>query len=227
MPRKIETIVYRYKELSDAAKEKARDWYRENVTAGCNDFAEFVTSDFHETLKALGFDVYERRGSYLDPRDPRANCSTVEWSGFGNQGDGAAFSGSWRASDFKPDALLKDRPVTFKGDGDKVETSESNKELHRIASEIRACVDAGMESASITSSHRGFFMRLNDSSFTEESDPVDCDDTNERFIGAARDLARAFYKALEAEYDYQNSDEQVAESIEAGGYEFTAEGRRA
>lgn len=31
MPRIMETKVFKFEELSDKAKEKARDWYREGV----------------------------------------------------------------------------------------------------------------------------------------------------------------------------------------------------
>lgn len=35
-----------------------------------------------------------------------------------------------------------------------------------------------------------------------------------------RDLSRALYKNLEAENDYQNSDEAIKDSIEANDYHF-------
>jgi hypothetical protein len=230
MPRTYPVTVYKYAELSDKAKERARDWWRE-ASARDNDFAEFVTDDFREELKALGFDT-QRTGRYLAPNDPRAG-DTIQWSGFWSQGDGASFSGTWRASDCDPTELLADRPAMFEHDG-KQETSKENAELHRIAGEILACKAAGLTVARITDSSRGFCMSVGD---TEHDEPealtnVDewrdhCEVTEARFIEAARDLARAFYKALEAEYDYQNSDEQIAETIIANEYEFTAEGKRA
>ena len=42
MPRQITTPVYLFEELSDKAKERARDWFRQ---AGANDDFEFVYSD--------------------------------------------------------------------------------------------------------------------------------------------------------------------------------------
>ena len=216
-----ETKLYTYAELSDASKSKARDWWRES-RAGDNFFAEYVTDEFHETLKAFGFDVMQRRG-------PHPVRSTVEWSGFCSQGDGAAFSGQWRAADFKPDALLADRPATY---GEPVQTSKENAELHRVAGELRACVDGGLTYASIESK-RGFFMSLGDADHNEPERATDArvlfadqKETEVSFIEAARDLAHGFYKALETEYDYQNSDECVAENIIANEYEFTEEGVR-
>lgn len=42
-----------------------------------------------------------------------------------------------------------------------------------------------------------------------------------------RAFADWIYRQLETEYDYQNSDEQVDESIIANEYEFTEEGKPA
>lgn len=216
----IETKVYTYAELSDEAKAKARDWYRE-ASAGDNSFAEFVTDDFHETLKALGFDV---------------GREDVAWSGFWSQGDGAAFSGTWRASDCDPTQLLDNRPQVYPTENGENATNKENVELHRIAAEILACKAAGMTFANIKASHRGFFMSLDSAEHEQEKEywsdderdeyTAMCADNETRFIEAARDLASAFYRALKAECTYQNSNERVAETIEANEYEFTEEGKR-
>jgi hypothetical protein len=219
-----ETKVYQYSELSDKAKERAREWLR---TAGAHrdGWSDYMTEDFHETLKALGFDVDRVYG--------------VQWSGFWSQGDGASFSGTWRASDCDPVALLEDRPATvlpafLNAPGAQPEPSKENVELHRIAGELLECKKAGMSHACIDASRRGFYMSLNGTGWDDQPDTATADEwadhctvTEARFIEASRDLARAFYKALEAEYDYQNSDEQIAENIEANGYEFTEDGERA
>lgn len=218
--REIVTKVYTYSELSDDAKSRARDWLRE-ANAGDNFFAEHVTEEFLEALKALGFDVIGRNG--------RGN--TIEWSGFSSQGDGASFSGSWRARDCDPAKLLADRPVTFEREG-KVETCKGNAELHRIAAEILAVKAAGASYANFSKGNRSHFMRIDECEWTdgmpcETMDAEDLEALEERLQEAARDLATMFYRGLEAEYDYQNSDAQIAESIEANAYEFTEEGERA
>jgi hypothetical protein len=45
-------------------------------------------------------------------------------------------------------------------------------------------------------------------------------------IELARDFMDWIYKQLEKEWDYQNSDEQVEESIRANEYEFLEDGVR-
>jgi hypothetical protein len=232
MPRTYPVTVYKYADLSDEAKARARDWWRE-ASAGDNFFAEFVTDDFRETLKALGFDI-RRTGRYLAPNDPRAG-DTLQWSGFWSQGDGASFSGTWHASDCDPTELLADRPVSWAGNENREPgTSKENAELHRIAGEILACKAAGLTFVRLAQSghySHEMTMRIDDTEWREDAPGADDADVTApmqgRFLEAARDLARAFYKALEAEYTYQNSDEQIAETIIANEYEFTAEGKRA
>lgn len=222
--RTIELHIFKYSELSDKAKEKARDRYREAL-AGDNFFAEYVIEDFHETLKALGFDPYKRVSSRATGYNAKLR-STVQWSGFWSQGDGAAFEGRWRAENFNPKELLANRPV----DALSNDATNANAELHRIAAEILACKKAGLLNATIRAA-RGFFMALDDAQAFDPNDPEDSRDADTglrvRFIDAARDLASGFYKALESEYKYWNSDEQIAETIEANEYEFYADGRQA
>ena len=68
----------------------------------------------------------------------------------------------------------------------------------------------------------------------EPSDDADCpdgvspgkffDDAAETFTDISRDLMRWLYSSLEAEYEYQNSDEKVADNIIINGYEFDVDG---
>ena len=55
MPEIIETTVYRLDELSDAAKEKARAWYRQ--TGFDHDWFEFVYDDFERICAIIGVDL--------------------------------------------------------------------------------------------------------------------------------------------------------------------------
>jgi hypothetical protein len=81
--RTVETKVYKFDELNDNAKERAREWYRH----GGFDYEWWdATYDDAKTCLALaGFDVEK-----------------IYFSGFWSQGDGACFEGSWSAADTKP-----------------------------------------------------------------------------------------------------------------------------
>ena len=85
----IET--YEFDELDDAAKEKARDWFR---TASNDDtfWSECVLEEAEEQGVLMGIEF---------DRD-RDHSAKIYWSGFCSQGDGACFAGTWRARDAKP-----------------------------------------------------------------------------------------------------------------------------
>ena len=81
--REVTIKAYQYDELSDKAKEKAREWFAGGIDGSDYDA---VTEDAKAILAVAGFDGVE-----------------VFWSGFGSAGDGASFKGTWRASDFDTD----------------------------------------------------------------------------------------------------------------------------
>ena len=68
--------TFSYNELSEAAKEKAREWYR---NFDVDFFDDFILEDYKEIAKAFGL--------YID---------NIYYSGFYSQGDGASFTGSYR-----------------------------------------------------------------------------------------------------------------------------------
>jgi len=199
-----EVKLFTYGELSDKAKERARSWYRES-SRDDSFWSECAIDDAKEQLKFLGFEVDE-----------------IYWSGFWSQGDGACFTGTWRAKDVAKDKL---HPM-FLEDYLK-ELAEAHAELLAIAKEYPEAY------ASLTHHDRychentirfdcGDFERERE---TEEGDIPVWDSTAEHnFEEAARDCMRWIYHRLEKEYDWQNADEQVAENIIANEYEFTEEG---
>lgn len=85
----IET--YKYDELGDDAKEKAREWFREGALD--YDWWEFIYEDSKECLNMLGFEI-----------------DNIQFSGFWSQGDGACFTGSWSASDVQSGKLREHAP---------------------------------------------------------------------------------------------------------------------
>ena len=73
--RVIEKTVYEFDELTDDAKEKAREWFR--GIADDNWWSESVIDDAKRIGALIGFRVDE-----------------IYWRGFWSQGDGACWSGS-------------------------------------------------------------------------------------------------------------------------------------
>lgn len=68
------TEVFQFNELSDKAKEKARDWFK----AGDTFDHDFIFEDAKEVGKILGIDI-----------------TKIYFSGFSSQGDGACFTGKY------------------------------------------------------------------------------------------------------------------------------------
>ena len=206
MPRTIEKTVFEFAELSDRAKERARDWFRS--CGGPEDF-EFVIDD----AIAIG----ELMGIQFDHRTVRLmNGSTrgepkVWWSLSYCQGDGASFDGIYRYRKGASKLVRDHAPV--------------DKVLHRI-------VDALME-AQKPHFYR-LIAHCSDSRGCQHVDCEDSE-SSYREIGAEqtvvedalKDFAHWIYTQLRDEDEYHNADEQVDESIEANEYEFDEEGRRA
>ena len=87
MPEIIETTVYRLDELSDAAKDKARAWYREG---GFDyDWYDAVYEDFQRVADILGLRLKTRATRLYGGRTRPQTC--IWFRGFWNQGDGACF----------------------------------------------------------------------------------------------------------------------------------------
>ena len=76
MPTNKCITIYKFDELSDEAKEKAREWFRDDALD--YEWYDGVEDDFKEIGKLLGI-----------------NVTKVYFSGFWSQGDGACFEGSY------------------------------------------------------------------------------------------------------------------------------------
>lgn len=216
MSKTITTEVFQYDELSDDAKEKARNWYR-GACEGDTFWSECTLEEAEAQGELLGITFARRKQN-----NPKAKGEAlIYFSGFCSQGDGACFEGSWSAGDVQAAKVAE-------GWGE----SKATDELRRIASEFDS-VAKGFPSASFTVKHRGHyyheFCTEFDVSMYDDAEGVIQTEANaaeESLIEAARDFMRWIYRQLESEYEYQNSDETVEETIRANEYTFTGEGKR-
>ncbi len=204
MSRDTIVTLYHYDELSDRAKEKARDWYR-RAFADDTFWSEHLTDDMRAVAKACGLE--------LSGRNPNNKSDKgLYWSGFSSQGDGASFSGSWRASYVDVAAIL-----------------EGNEELAPILNGF-AALKLNYPDASGSIEQRGHYYHEHTMRYeTDIGDEPDAnngmrDELESDFAELCRDLARWFYRSLEREYEYQNSDETIAENIVSNEYELTEDG---
>jgi hypothetical protein len=214
MPKERTILIYKYDELSERAKERARDWLRE-VSAGDSDWSEYVIEDFATIAAFCGWDIKQRAvklmsgGTRMEPQ--------VYWSGFAMQGSGACFEGDWSANAVNTRGLRAHAP--------------RDRELHRIGARFNKLKRAApsLTDAGARARHTG--RGEHEHTVTFESWGLGTERTREAreesLAEASRDLMRWLYRALEREYEYQNADEQIAESIRANEYEFDEHGKRA
>lgn len=193
----IETTVYAFDELSEEAKEKARNWLREG---NCEDsfWHECVIDDAKECGKIIGIDI-----------------DHIYFRGFWSQGDGACFEGSYRYQKGAAKAIRAHAP--------------QDKELHAIADRLQATQRPAFYGLTAAVKHHGHYYHEHCTTIdVHDADGYNVGgDSEEDIMDILRDFMRWIYKRLEAEWEYQNADEQVDESIRINEYTFTEEGERA
>ncbi len=224
MPHTKSKTVYYFDELSDKAKEKAREWYRE----GALDYEwwDYVYEDFQERAKELGVELATKPvklmggGTRYSPE--------IYFSGFYHQGQGSSFAGTWRYDAMNPDKLKSECPT--------------EAELHRISDtlvEIANSLKEGESARCYIEIYRDTSIRTHAQIESEYLESLEYDspeykayekelkEKEEAIEECMEDLNRWLFRRLRDEYDYLISDEQVDESIRANEYEFTENGHRA
>ena len=212
MPRIIETTVYTINELSDAAKENARVWYRQH---GLHDeWYDFVYEDFETICGILGVTLATSPVRLYDggTRDKPQVFFRLSWS----RGDGASFAGRYSYARGAANAIRTHAP--------------QDTELHRIADALQAIQRRNIWQLHGSIRHRGRYCHEYTMAIEVERDSPTwqppTDDAEDTVTEALRDLARWLYRQLRQEYEHQTSDAAVDETIAANQLTFTAEGRR-
>lgn len=202
-----ETKVFKFGELSERAKQRVLGWY---ATDGMYDSWWDATYEDAKTCFAFcGIRI-----------------NKIFFSGFWSQGAGACFEGEWHAGNVKPGAL---------------NYGSADKELYRIAEGFEKLAK-NYPGATFTVKHQGYYHHKFCTDFTVGflDDPIDemqydspewkarntkLQEAEKELIELARDAMEWIYRTLEKEYEYQTSEEVVAETAEANGWEFTEEGK--
>ncbi|MBR7653459.1 antitoxin of toxin-antitoxin stability system [Brucella oryzae] len=212
MPEIIGTTVYRFNELCDAAKDKARAWYREG---GFDyDWYDAVCEDFEMICTILGVRLKTRPVRLNGGGARQKPC--IWFRGFWSQGDGACFEAYYSYQKHAPRQIRTHAP--------------QDDELHRIADALQAIQRRNFFQLNAEASHRGHYYHEYCMSISVERDSPTYQemtaDAEETVIELLRDLARWLYRQLEGEYEHLMSDAVVDETIAANDYTFTASGRR-
>lgn len=139
MSKVIETTVYQLGELSDAAKDRARAWYREGGF-DC-DWHDAVYEDFQRIAEILGLRLKTRTvhlyggGTREEPR--------VWFRGFWSQGDGACFETFY--------SYRKQAPRRIR------DYAPRDMELHRIAGALQSIQRRNFYQLHAETSHHGHY----------------------------------------------------------------------
>lgn len=207
---KTKTInLYQFDELSESAKEKARDWWR-----SCQDENDLqhVIDDFETIAEKIGINFSTHKVNLYG--GGVRHESNIWYSGFCSQGDGACFEGSYRYKAGFVKAVKDYAP--------------QDKELHRICDTLQDLQKRHFYQLRATINHSGRYYHSNSVSIDvyrqDEKDlPKSVQDDITELM---RDLMDWLYRQLEKEYDYQNSNEYIDETIRINEYDFDSEGRR-
>lgn len=206
----------KFAELDARAKDKAREWYRDGALD--NDWWDFVFDDAVIVLGYLGFDA---TGAVKTKSGCLEGIPTIQFCGFGSQGDGASFAGHWSAARVDLGKLLEHAP--------------QDEALRGIGTRTVALVLRWPQATckiiriSYHALHSGTMACTDVELFPDAEDTGYNDDTaiafEEDVLTLARELADWIYAQLEQEHDYRMSNESVDDGIEANGYEFDEDGQ--
>lgn len=196
----IEREIFTFDELSDEAKEKAREWWRYD---GLNyEWWDGAYQDAENVAKILGID-FGSKGR---------NTPAIYFSGFCSQGDGASWEGDYSYS--------KGAAKHIRG------YAPNDTELHAIADRLQVIQKRYFYQLSATVSKRGMYEHSGTMYVDVSHNRLDYaqNDAEEEITACLRDFADWIYSRLEGEYEYLMSDECVDECITMNEWEFDRDG---
>lgn len=213
--RKICTQVFQLSELSKAAQESARGWFRQNAMD--YEWFESTYEDAASIADILGIDLRTRKVQFRGTT--KYDGISIGFSGFSSQGDGAHFEGRYSYAKGAAKAIREYAP--------------QDTVLHGIADALQALQRKHFYGVKATVKHRGHYQH-------ENCTDIDVEITDYRYEACRypspevqkevevilRKFMSWIYRSLEKEYDFQNSDEQVDMLLDSNGYEFTEDGSR-
>lgn len=191
--------IYKFSELSNDAKERARDWYRQN---GLDyEWYDFTIEEWKELAGLLGIEI-----------------DNIYFSGFSSQGDGACFTGSYSYRKGWKQAIKKETGGELyrklENIGDQLQ-EEQKKYFYGITASIhhtgRYCHEQSVTVSVDPGEHISGYWS-------------DTCDMEENITDTLRELMQDIYYSLQSEYEYLTSDEAIDEAITANEYEFTESG---
>lgn len=206
---RTETVkIYKFEELSDEAKEKARDWYRQHVFSDNNDW-DHIYDDADTVASMLGIEIERKSVQLLGGGTRQKPC--IWFSGFSSQGDGACFEGYYRYKKGSVQAVKEYAPQDTK--------------LHEIAQGLADLQRAYFYQLTAVCRHRGHYYHSGCMEVeVEHLNRGASMNSQVELKELLREFADWIYKQLEQEYEFQMKDETVDENIIANEHEFYENG---
>lgn len=200
----IHKNVYTFDELSDDAKQKVCMGEGEHV------FYDFVYEDIVRMAEILGIEIDTRPVRLMGGGTRQDPC--IYWQLF-CQGDGACFTGTYRYAKGSVKAMKAEAP--------------HDETLQRIAQTLQDVQRKHFYRlwAKITHRDRYYHAYSMDIEVDDREYPYrDIGDAEDAVKECLRDFANWMYKRIEAEYEYQTSEERVRLMAEANEWEFYEDG---
>ena len=234
MPTVIEKTIYKFDELDERAKERAREWYRQgslDYDWWHSVYEDSIYEDAAACGKILGINLRTKPvklmggGTRYDP--------AIYFSGFYIQGQGARMEANYEyPKGSPPKGIRKHSPAAWTNHDGTPGKSERNAELHKIADTLQEIQRRNFYGISCTVR---FGSGLGEHEYNTRIDvfkTVNGDDRevsvedDEAVKDAMRDFMRWIFHSLQDEYEYRMSDKVVDEEIIANEYTFDEYGHR-
>lgn len=206
MPRALTKTVYKLSELSPKAKDRAIEHWRELQSH--DEIHESIYEDAKTCLAYFGFTEIE-----------------ISYSGFGSQGDGASFTAHWSAAAVQPGKIQEHAPTDTRLARLDVKFTTLAARCKQMSATITRTTGQYVHENSVHISADFGDEAGDDNGTPEEKLLAHANAVMEVELGGyARQCMRWIYEQLETEWNHQNSDDYIAESIEANEREFDDDG---
>jgi hypothetical protein len=199
--------LYTFAELSDKAKESARDWWRECEAQDFGGHGE-LNEPIETAARILGINLRTHDVKLLGGG---TRTEPNVWWTLHVQGAGASYDASYSYAKGSTKAIRAE--------------FGTDEKLWAIADGLAAIQKRyGYRlSAAIKSDTRGHFLEIDfDTVQPRDAKNNDLDSLRELF----RDFGHWIYERIDAEYTFRMTDENVDEAMDANEYTFTEAGKR-
>ena len=219
MSKVIEVEVFKYDELSDQAKQKAREWYIEGM-----DY------EWWEGVYEMATEDGKEKGFYIDK---------IYFSGFCSQGDGASWTGQvdvrqWLEENL-PDSIGLSAWCQL------IQEDIVDKFCKVVANNSHYCHESTMQFSDVEDHTNEFtddwlmelpsifkgmeVQHLFDIIATDPNCPLkSTEGITQAITESGKDYARDIYQRLREEYEYLCSEEMMLDHFNCNDYHFTNEG---